>query len=97
MIQHISNKTTILFYSISDEITEIEKDTNLFVGKIFQNWEHVEKFMKRYAIVKGYGVRIDGGGRIDKTSNEVIKRRYLCHHAGKATSKRTIQSNVSSC
>ena len=73
MIQYISNKTTILSYSISDEITEIEKNTNLFVGKIFQNWEYVEKFMKKYATVKGHEVRISGGGRIDKTSNEVIK------------------------
>ena len=73
MIQHISNKTTILSYSISDEITEIEKDTNLFVGKIFQNQEHVEKFMKRYATVKGHGIWIGNGRRIDKTSNEVIK------------------------
>ncbi|CAI2195799.1 8184_t:CDS:1, partial [Funneliformis geosporum] len=40
---------------ISDEIADIEKDTNLFVGKSFQSWDHVAKFMKRYAAAKGHG------------------------------------------
>ena len=88
---------TVLSYSISEEIADIEKDTNLFVGKAFQSWEHVTNFMKRYAAVKGHGVRIGGGGKVDKTTNEVLKRRYLCRHVGKTTSKQTTQSNISSC
>ncbi|CAG8501732.1 15557_t:CDS:10 [Funneliformis mosseae] len=83
--------------SISDEIVDIEKDTNLFVGKSFQSWDHIAKFMKRYATAKGYGIRIGGGRKINKMINEVIKRRYLCRHTGKAIFKQTIQSNVSSC
>jgi len=34
---NISNKNKILSYNVSDEIVNTEKDTNLFVGKIFQN------------------------------------------------------------
>ena len=44
---NISNKNKILSYSVSDEIVNTEKDTSLFVGKIFQSWDHVAKFMKR--------------------------------------------------
>ncbi|CAG8718910.1 12563_t:CDS:2, partial [Funneliformis mosseae] len=56
--------------SISDEIADIEKDTNLFVGKSFQSWDHVAKFMKRYAAAKGHRIRIGGGRKIDKMTNE---------------------------
>jgi len=82
------------------EGTKENKENNsldLYVGKTFQNWNHVEKFMKKYAAAKGHGIRIGGGGKVDKTTNEVIKRRYLCRHAGKANSKQTIRSNVTSC
>ncbi|PKB96455.1 hypothetical protein RhiirA5_434807 [Rhizophagus irregularis] len=51
----------------------------------------------KYAAAKGHGVRIGGGGKVDKMINEVMKRRYLCHHAGKASSKQTTRSNVTSC
>ncbi|CAI2198719.1 3578_t:CDS:1, partial [Funneliformis geosporum] len=43
---------------ISDEIADIEKDMNLFVDKSFQSWDHVAKFMKRYATTKGYRIQI---------------------------------------
>ncbi|CAB5363079.1 unnamed protein product [Rhizophagus irregularis] len=76
---------------------EEDNSLELYVGKTFQNWDHVEKFMKKYAAAKGHGVRIGGGGKVDKTTNEVMKRRYLCRHAGKASSKQTTQSNVTSC
>ena len=48
--------------------------------------------MKRYASVKGHGVRIGGGGKVDKENNQVLKRTYLCRHAGKPKA-----SNTSSC
>jgi len=78
-----------------------EKDINLFVRKIFQSWDHVANFMKRYAAVKGHGVRIGGGGKVDK-ANGIIKRTYLCRHAGQAKSNRTAlvekqHPNASSC
>ena len=76
---------------------EEDNSLELYVGKTFQNWDHMEKFMKKYAAAKGHGVRIGGGGKVDKTTNEVMKRRYLCRHAGKASSKQTTQSNVTSC
>jgi hypothetical protein len=40
--------------------------------------------MKRYASVKGHGVRIGGGGRVDKETHQILKRTYLCRHAGES-------------
>ena len=79
-----------------------EKDISLFVGKTFQNWDHVSNFMKRYAAVKGHGIRIGGGGKVDKANGIIIKRTYLCRHAGQAKSNRTAlvekqHPNASSC
>ena len=50
--------------------------------------------MKKYATAKGYGIRIGGGGKLNKATNEVLKRTYLCRYAGKAKSK-SISSNTS--
>ncbi|CAB5203403.1 unnamed protein product [Rhizophagus irregularis] len=60
-----------------EDTRENEEDNSLelYVGKTFQNWEHVENFMKKYAATKGHGVRIGGGGKVDKMTNEVMKRR----------------------
>ncbi|CAB4421623.1 unnamed protein product [Rhizophagus irregularis] len=79
------------------ENTEENSTSELHIGKTFSNWDHVAKFMKRYAAAKGHGVRIGGGGKVNKETKEVIKRTYLCRHAGKAKSDQTIPSNVSSC
>jgi len=49
--------------------------------------------MKRYASTKGHGVRIGGGRKLDKETNQILKRTYLCRHAGKPKST----SNTSSC
>lgn len=51
--------------------------------------------MKKYAAVKGHGVRIGRDGKVDKTTNEVMKQRYLYHHAEKVSSKQTTQSECS--
>jgi len=90
-------KLTILSYSISEKTADIEKDINLFVEKAFRSWEHVNNFIKRYAIVKDHRVRISGSEKVDKITNEVLKQKYLYHYARKATSKQTTQSNVSFC
>ncbi|CAG8787900.1 11141_t:CDS:2, partial [Cetraspora pellucida] len=47
----------------TDIFGDIEDDLKLFVGKTFQNWNHVENFMKEYASAKGHGIRIGGSGR----------------------------------
>ena len=52
--------------------------------------------MKKYAATKGHGVRIGGGGKVNKETKEVLKRTYLCRHAGKANSKSS-QNASSSC
>src|SRR3954453_12137189 len=89
-----SNNTTI---SEPDEIyEESSSEITLYIGKTFQNWNHVAKFMKKYAAAKGHGVRIGGGGKVDKVTKEVLKRTYLCRHAGKAKSKSS-QKVSSSC
>ena len=68
-----------------EEEEDEENDTmKLYVGKTFCNWDHVEKFMKKYATIKGHGIRIGGGGRVDKVTKEIMKWVYLCRHAGKA-------------
>ncbi|CAB4374743.1 unnamed protein product [Rhizophagus irregularis] len=74
-----------------EDTRENEEDNSLelYVGKTFQNWEHVKNFIKKYAATKGHGVRIGGGGKVDKMTNEVMKRRYLYHYAGKASFKQT--------
>ncbi|CAG8707921.1 9757_t:CDS:2, partial [Rhizophagus irregularis] len=56
-------------------------EITIYVSKTFQSWEYVEKFMQRYASVKGHGVRIGGGGRVDKKTCQILKRTYLCQHA----------------
>ncbi|CAB4429521.1 unnamed protein product [Rhizophagus irregularis] len=72
-----------------EEKKEEEEDTmKLYVGKA--------NFMKKYAATKGHGVRIGGGGRVDKTTQEITKRTYLYHHAGKAKSKSS-KRQTSSC
>src|SRR4051812_18502451 len=84
----------------TEENKSTEENNNtleLYVGKTFHNWDHVARFMKKYAAAKGHGVRIGGGEKVNKTTNEVMKRSYLCRHAGKAKSKQKVQSNVSSC
>ncbi|CAG8496180.1 27303_t:CDS:2, partial [Dentiscutata erythropus] len=67
----------------------------LFVGKTFENWDQVEKFMKKYAAIKGHGVWIGGGGRINTATHQILKRSYLCRHAGKPP--KNMQPNGTSC
>jgi hypothetical protein len=52
--------------------------------------------MKKYAAIKGHGIRIGEGGRVDKTTQEITKRTYLYHHAEKAKSKLS-KRQTSSC
>ncbi|CAG8784451.1 36699_t:CDS:2, partial [Gigaspora margarita] len=67
----------------SDEFNDAEDIPELFVGKTFQDWNQVEKFMKKYAATKGHGVRIGGGGRKNAKTQQIMKRVYLCRHSGK--------------
>ncbi|CAB4412083.1 unnamed protein product [Rhizophagus irregularis] len=64
--------------------TNSSEITSIYVSKTFQSWEYVEKFMQRYAFVKGYGVRIGGGRRVDKEICQILKRTYLYRHAGES-------------
>ncbi|CAB5381264.1 unnamed protein product [Rhizophagus irregularis] len=79
-----------------EEKKEEEDTMKLYVGKTFHNWDRVANFMKKYAATKGHGVRIGGGGKVDKTTQEITKRTYLCRHAGKAKSKSS-KRQTSSC
>ncbi|CAG8731924.1 14140_t:CDS:2, partial [Racocetra fulgida] len=42
----------------------------LFVDKIFQNWCQIEKFIKKYAATKGYGIQIKEEERTDTTTKQ---------------------------
>ena len=68
--------------------TDSPKDSEItiYVGKTFESWDYVEDFMKTYASAKGHGVRIGGGGRVDKEIKQILKRTYLYRHAGKPKS-----------
>ena len=46
---------------------------DLYIGKTFQNWDYVERFMKKYATSKDHGIRIGGGEKVNKTTKEVTK------------------------
>ena len=53
--------------------TEKNNNLELYTGKTFCNWDHVARFMKKYANAKGHRVQICGGNRVNKETNEVIK------------------------
>ena len=55
------------------ENTEENNTLELYIGKTFHNWDHVARFMKQYASTKGHGIRIDGSGKINKETKEVLK------------------------
>lgn len=59
------------------ENTEENSTSELHIGKTFSNWDHVAKFMKRYAAAKGHEVRIGGGEKVNKETKEVTKRTYF--------------------
>src|SRR5581483_9819058 len=102
LLKNVSNSISDDVTDISDEAaTEITDEENstleLYVGKTFRNWIHVERFIKKYVSANGHGVRIGGGGRVNKATNEIVKRTYLCRHAGKAKPNQTNRTNASSC
>ncbi|CAG8702697.1 9675_t:CDS:2 [Gigaspora margarita] len=75
-------------YNSTDDLSDI--DTNNFddieefsVGKVFKNWDQVVDFMKKYAIVKGHGIRIGGIRKINAKTKKIIKWTYLCCYARK--------------
>ncbi|RIA95451.1 hypothetical protein C1645_816683 [Glomus cerebriforme] len=51
--------------------TEENNTLKLYIGKTFHNWDHVVRFMKKYAIAKGHEVRIGGSGKKGKGYLEV--------------------------
>ncbi|RIB25197.1 hypothetical protein C2G38_2166556 [Gigaspora rosea] len=75
-------------YDSTDDLSDIDIDNfndvkEFSVGKTFEDWEQVADFMKKYASIKGHGIRIGGGGRVNTQTKETIKWTYLCRHAGK--------------
>ncbi|CAB4465106.1 unnamed protein product [Rhizophagus irregularis] len=82
-----SNKSCEISESETSETLGSETNSSeitIYVSKTFQSWEYIEKFMQRYASIKGHGVRIGGGGRVDKETCQILKRTYLCRHAGES-------------
>ncbi|CAG8695682.1 6284_t:CDS:2, partial [Dentiscutata heterogama] len=57
------NSVEELSDSNSNEFNNTENIPKLFVDKTFQDWNQVEKFIKKYASAKGYKVRIGDGRR----------------------------------
>ncbi|PKK55281.1 hypothetical protein RhiirC2_802834 [Rhizophagus irregularis] len=44
----------------------------------FSDTDRLTNFMKKYAAIKGHRVRIGGEERVDKITQEITKRIYLC-------------------
>lgn len=75
-------------YDENDEtMVEDADQLKIYVGKTFHDWDHLAKFMAKYAAAKGHGIRIGGGGKKDNTTQEIKKRTYLCRHAGNSSQK----------
>ncbi len=45
----------------------------VFVGKTFQNWNYIAKFMKKYVAFKDHEVWIGSDNKIDNIIKETIK------------------------
>ncbi|CAG8527171.1 7391_t:CDS:2, partial [Gigaspora rosea] len=83
----VSNNQSLEPEMLNNQDVELEVlaayDKELFVGKAFKNWNQVADFMKKYAIVKGHGIRISDGGRVNAKTKEILKWTYLYRYAGK--------------
>ncbi|CAG8768449.1 26572_t:CDS:2, partial [Dentiscutata erythropus] len=44
--------------------------------------------------IKGHGIRIGGGGRVNTKTKKIIKRSYLCRHAGKPAKSSEVSCRV---
>ncbi|CAB4482290.1 unnamed protein product [Rhizophagus irregularis] len=100
MTQNTVEFESLLAYDSSEDFSDTENTFEDICSEMEDTRENEEDNsleLYKYAAAKGHGVRIGGGGKVDKMINEVMKRRYLCHHAGKASSKQTTRSNVTSC
>ncbi|CAG8727759.1 21899_t:CDS:2 [Cetraspora pellucida] len=96
MLDHQNVELEVLAaYDNMDDLSDInnlDDDEGLFVGKTFENWDQVANFMKKYAAAKGHGIRIGGSGRVNAENQKVVKRTYLCYHAGKPAEKLTFNN-----
>ncbi|RIB22222.1 hypothetical protein C2G38_2033743 [Gigaspora rosea] len=86
-------------YDSTDDLSDIDIDNfddveELFVGKAFKNWNQVADFMKKYAIVKGHGIRISDGGRVNAKTKEILKWTYLYRYAGKPAKSSEVSCRV---
>ncbi|RIB20653.1 hypothetical protein C2G38_2035065 [Gigaspora rosea] len=75
-------------YDSTDDLSDIDIDNfndveEFSVSKTFEDWEQVADFMKKYASIKGHGIRIGDGGRVNTQTKETIKWTYLCRYTGK--------------
>ncbi|CAG8714875.1 9108_t:CDS:2, partial [Funneliformis mosseae] len=71
---NIQNKDSEVLLNIQDKkfkellTYDSAEDFSDADSKVFQNWNHASKFMKKYVAIKGYRIRIGGSKRIDKTA-----------------------------
>ncbi|KAF0555268.1 protein far1-related sequence 5-like [Gigaspora margarita] len=64
-------------YDSTDDLSDIDIDNfndveEFSVGKTFKDWDQVADFMKKYASIKGHGIRIGGGGRATGLAPKVL-------------------------
>ena len=78
-----------------------DKTDDLYVGKQFVSWQEVALFLDDYCIQKGFGYRKGRSKKDNENIEEIIKRTFLCNHAGIYESKKMAnlddQRNKTSC
>ncbi|CAG8816990.1 30423_t:CDS:2, partial [Gigaspora margarita] len=65
---HDAELEILAAYDSIDDLSDIDnfdETKELFIGKTFQNWNQVAKFMKKYAASKGHRLQISGSGRVN--------------------------------
>ncbi|CAG8776878.1 40524_t:CDS:2, partial [Gigaspora margarita] len=56
---HDAELEILAAYNNIDDLSDIDnfdETEELFIGKPFQNWDQIAKFIKKYAASKGYGI-----------------------------------------
>ncbi|CAG8781104.1 34446_t:CDS:2 [Gigaspora margarita] len=72
---HDAELEILAAYDSIDNLSNIDnfdETKELFIGKTFQNYDQVAKFMKKYAASKGHGIRIGGGERVNTKTHQSI-------------------------
>ncbi|CAG8787158.1 42172_t:CDS:2, partial [Gigaspora margarita] len=72
---HDAELEILAVYDSIDDLSNIDnfdETEELFIGKTFQNWDQVAKFIKKYAASKGHRIQIGGSERVNTKTYQSI-------------------------